>query len=179
MRIREELYYAPNIKFSELDKTGRQLPDQFEKRIRGYYLEPAIKLAKAGYAFASGVLLVTCIDALARAQTENQKVGDRFKAWCEKELPSFREKNLSRRFYEDFRNGLVHEARIKNGCEFSLKSESTVQEKGKILSINPLYLGKELSDALACYIKLLKGNDKERKRLSEKVLADFAYEINR
>ncbi len=43
-------------------------------------------------------------------------------------LTSFASDELAARFYDDFRNGLVHEAKIKQGGQFSLELQSTVQE---------------------------------------------------
>ena len=179
MRIREHLYFAPDVKFSELDISGDILPDQFEKRIRGYYIDPAIEAAKAGHAFASGLVWVACIDALAYFQARgSKKGGDRFRIWCEAHLPSFNDDEMSRRFYKDFRNGLVHNARIKNGGEFTLESDCTVEVRESILSINPLHLAKEVSDALNRYIALLKADDDARARFLDRICSDFEYELN-
>jgi hypothetical protein len=95
--------------------------------MNGFYLEPAARCAADRHAFAAGVLLVTCIDALARMRFNNPKVGDRIKRFAREELRSFSASGLATRFYEDFRNGLVHEARIKNGGQFSLDIGSTVE----------------------------------------------------
>jgi len=179
MRIKDELYFAPGIRFAKLDSSGDNLPDQFSKRIVGYYLEPAIQLAKSDHAFASGVLLVTCIDALARYSTGKENVGDRIKEWCQQELPSFNDENTSERFYCDFRNGLVHEARIKNGGEFTLQSNRAVQTKGPILCINPSYLYEEVSQALNRFIELLKADDDKRKKLAEKITSEFKFELTK
>jgi hypothetical protein len=178
MLIKEELYYAPDIRFADLDLSGNLLPDQFKTRIHGYYLLPAAQACEAGHAFAAGALLVSCIDALARIRSGNKAVGPRFRNWCEQELPSFRGNQISIRFYDDFRNGLIHEARIKNGGEFTLESNSTVERKDHILSINPLCLLKEVSVALDRYVALLKQNGNERNSFLQKIVSDFAYELN-
>lgn len=177
MIIKNELYFAPGVKFAELDTSGNILPDQFQKRIYGYYLEPARKAAEANDAFASGVLLVSCIDALAYFQTGSYEVGERFKNWCQC-LPSFNELETRERFYLDFRNGLVHNARIKNGGEFTLESKSTVEVRGQILSINPLHLCKEVSGALDRYVKDLKANRSMRTQFIGMIVSDFSYELN-
>jgi hypothetical protein len=46
MKLGDILYFAPNVKFSDLDLSGVKLPDQFEARIRGFYLGPAKSLAQ-------------------------------------------------------------------------------------------------------------------------------------
>ena len=53
------------------------MPDQFERRVRSFYLEPAIVCAEAGFGFAAGVLLLACIDALARIKMGRDDVGGR------------------------------------------------------------------------------------------------------
>ena len=178
MRIREHLYFAPDVKFSELDMSGDILPDQFKKRIRGYYIDPAIKAAEAGHAFASGLLLVACIDALAYFETGSEQVSERFRQWCKMHLASFNDDEMSWRLYKDFRNGLVHNARINNGGEFTLESDCTVEVEESILSINPLRLAEEVSDALNRYIERLKADDGERACFLARIRSDFKYELN-
>lgn len=177
MRVGKELFFAPKIRFSDLDFSGEKLPEQFYQRILGYYIQPALDSAKKGYAFASGLLIVSCIDALARIQTGG-KVRKRFKNWVKENINSFNNYKTREIFFENFRNGLVHEARIKNGGEFSLEIKKTVENKGQILLVNPKLLAKEVLDALKNYISLLKENDNIRKEFLEKIKTDFEYEIN-
>lgn len=95
--IKNELFYAPNVRFADLDLLGNSLPDQSEARLRGYYLVPAIEACKSGHAFAAGLILVSCIDAVARTRSGNAKVGCRFRTWCHQELPSFGDHEISNR----------------------------------------------------------------------------------
>lgn len=178
MRIGDKLYFAPGITFSDVDKSGEQLPDQFEKRIRDYYLKPAIESAESGHAFASGVILVSCIDALAYFYTGIRDVEIRFHDWCIEFLPSFNSEKNASSFYQDFRNGLVHNARIKNGGEFTLEIDCTVKSQGPIISINPLYLASEIGEALSRYIDYLKSNPRVKNKFVELILIDFKYELS-
>src|SRR6266481_5371770 len=73
-RIADQLYFAPNVRFADLDWTGVRLPTQFHQRMSGFYLKPAIVLAEAEHAFASGVLVVCAIDALALFTTGSSAV---------------------------------------------------------------------------------------------------------
>ena len=66
MKLGDVLYFAPGIRFDQVDLGGPRLPEQFRQRVRGFYIAPAEKCAEMDYAFAAGVLLVSCIDALAR-----------------------------------------------------------------------------------------------------------------
>ena len=177
MRIGDKLYFAPGITFSDVDTSGEHLPDQFEKRMREYYLKPAIECAKLGYAFASGVILVSCIDALAYFYTGRTDVGIRFRNWCLEFLPSFKNEKNADYFYQDFRNGLVHNARIKKGGEFTLEIDCTMKSQGSITSINPLYLASEIEEALSKYINYLQSNPKAKDKFIKLILKDFEYEL--
>ena len=178
MRIREHLYFAPGIKFSNIDTTGTTIAEQVCSRIQGFYLQPVHLLIEGGHAFAAGVMLVVAIDALARLETGNARVGDRFRYWCTAHLPSCTDTTISKRFYEAFRNGLVHEARIKDGGEFSLEIERTFKEIGKILSCNPKYLLGEVETALSAYRIALEEDVAQLEAVRGRILNDFAYELN-
>ena len=177
MRIREHLYFAPGVKFADVDIDGRTLADQVAHRVRSFYLQPACALVDAGHAFASGVMIVVAIDALARLQTGRADVGGRFRDWCTANLPSC-DAAISRRFYEAFRNGLVHEARIKDGCEFSLEARETFVKIGDILSCNPALLLGEVEAALDAYVRTLEANAAELESLRCRIRQDFGYELS-
>jgi hypothetical protein len=170
--------FAPRVPFDEVDLFGDLLPEQFEERIRGFYLTPARVVTEAGSTFAAGLLLVASIDALARLTRPEPEVGIRFVRWMTSELPGFGDENLSRRFYREFRNGLVHECRIKNGGKFALVSErETVRILNGVLIVNVRCLFEEVDDALRKYIELLRQNLNERNRLSTLLLKEFEYEF--
>src|SRR5262245_34518473 len=117
-RIADELYFAPGIRFADLDLSGNRLPSQFQCRIAGFYLKPAIDLARSKHAFAAGVLVVCAMDALALLATGSSSVTGRIKSLCQR-IPGLDSPEMADIFCESFRNGLVHQARIKNGSEFS------------------------------------------------------------
>lgn len=182
MRIRDVVYFAPDVRFDEVDLDSPKLPEQFRSRMLGFYIEPAEVCAgnANGYAFASGVLLVTCIDALARFRYgEDLGVEERFRKFATEELPSFSNGNgdLAYWFWERFRNGLVHQAELKDGAQFSLQITATVVSLNGFLLVNPVYLAEEVRAALDAYVDLLKREDGERQRfrdlLSKDLEADF------
>lgn len=177
MRIREHLYFAPGITFSNVDTSGIALAQQISSRFQGFYLKPVRLLVEGDHAFASGVLLVAAIDALARLETGNHKVGERFQSWCTAHLPSCKD-TITNRFYELFRNGLVHEARIKDGGEFSLEIQNTFQESGLILSCNPKRLLAEVESALVAYIRTLEVDPEKLEVVRGRILKDFTYEFS-
>lgn len=176
MKIGHFLYFAPGIKFGEADLNGPKLPEQLERRIDEFYIEPAVECASRGHAFAAGVLLVNCIDALARFRY-GDGVGERFRKFTREELCSFKDDQFTKRFYREFRNGLVHECRLKNGGQFSLETGMTVQQAGGILLVNPRYLAMEVRAALRTYIDLLERDQVERARLADILKKDFAEDL--
>src|SRR5947209_7718539 len=177
MRVGDILYFAPGIRFGQVDLKSPGLPDQYRQRMNGFYVEPAEGCAAHGHAFAAGVLLVSCIDALARARFNNPNVGDRIKRFAREELQSFSKGGLATRFYEDFRNGLVHEARIKNGGQFSLEIGSTVEQLRGVLLINPARLGVEVRSAINGYAALLERDAAARQRLARALARDHARDF--
>ena len=95
----------------------------------------------------------------------------------QQELESFPDEEISRRFYTDFRNGLVHEARIKNGGEFSLEQATTIFFEHSIMRVNPIYLHQEVYSALARFIELLAEDADIRKVFVSTLKQEFAYEL--
>lgn len=128
MLIDKILFFSPTIKFEDIEiESQENFPAQFKKRIEGFYLEPIKLLNKESNAFAAGVLLVSCIDALSRYDSKYAKLDTdqkRISQWVQEKLPSF-EDGYNSRFYYDFRNGLVHEARIKKAGSFSYEIDKT------------------------------------------------------
>jgi len=135
MQIGDVSYFAPNIPFEALDVSGDQLPDQILARFEGYYLQPADLCIQTDHAFAAGLLAVACIDAASHfahgANRAKRLVGRDFKTYARTRLSSFRKPNDAALLYDEYRNGLVHEARLKNGCQFSLNIGNTLNTTGQ------------------------------------------------
>lgn len=176
MRVNDLVYFAPGIRFDEVDISGPGLPKQFRQRIVELYLDPADSCAARGQGFAAGVLVLSCIDALARFQFGGG-VGQRNKAFLGREVKSFSERGDATALYEDFRNGLVHEARIKKGGQFSLETDQTVLSMEGRMIVNPARLIAEVRIALDAYIALLETVQAERSKLSAILKADYATDL--
>lgn len=183
MDINGILHFAPSIPFRDVDWEGDELPEQFWQRIEGFYLEPAECCIQSGFAFAAGLLLVSCIDSLARLKYRRFDRGDvsgRFNDFLKNELSSvFATANLRQRFYDEVRNGLVHEARLKNGAQFTLHStvEKAVTESADILLVNPEHLLVQVRNSLTTYVRLLQENEHERRLLSASLMLDLEKDI--
>lgn len=164
MRIGDLLYFAPGIRFNQVDLHGPGLPQQFQQRIEGLYIRPVEECVACHHAFAAGLLLVSCIDALARLRFGNG-VEKRFTKFAREQLASFITDDLASRFYLEFRNGLVHEARLKEGGQFSLETSVTVEKVNGLLLINPRLLAREVQSALETYVTLLKADSSKLQAL--------------
>lgn len=176
MRIDDLLYFAPGIRFDEVDFSGRDLPEQFRERLEGFYLRPASLCADAGAAFAAGVLVLACIDALARIQIGGA-VGERFIKFAAAELPSFNLQERAARLYFEYRNGLIHEARIKKGAQFTLQFDTTLTDLDGVLIINPRSLLHELREALLRFVAHLQSNSEATDSLIAVLRSDHAEDF--
>ena len=165
MRIGEYLYFSKNIKFKDIDLHNKSsLIDAYEDRLKTFYFTPIDKLNKDNHPFASGVLCVTTIDFLSAISTCNPKVGNRFEKWLINNIPVFEKKDThynksyAKRFYEEFRNGLVHEGHIKRGGQFSYDI-NFVELEGSIMIINPEKLVQFIEEAFSRYLEDIKKDD--------------------
>ena len=115
-----------------------------------------------------------CIDALSFLQKPgNVKNGKRFKDFARNELKSFSDEEITKRFYEDFRCGLVHEARLKNGAQFILETSQTITYEDPHFCINPLHLAEEVRAAIESYVKKLEADKEERMALAARIREEF------
>jgi len=87
--------------------------------------------------FAAGVLLVSALDALARLLTGISGVGERFTSAAE-EIGV--DPLSSQQFYDFYRNGLLHEARIKLGACFDQDATGLLQKINREILVNPCVL---------------------------------------
>jgi hypothetical protein len=178
VNINDVLYFAPGIPYNKVDWGTKELPDQFCCRIEGFYLDPATYCLKAKHAFAAGLLLVGCIDSMSRLKYRDDSVERRFTKFLKSDLHAFKNNEMAQRFYKEIRNGLVHEARLKNGAQFTLDStEETVVDRGDILLVNPKLLLTEVRNALSAYVEVLKVNSHELKLLSSSLTLDLEKDI--
>jgi hypothetical protein len=116
------------------------------------------------------------VDALARYDPRCMTPDTRYTDWLARELPSFSNPVHAKRLYDDFRCGLVHEARIKNGSEFSNAFDETVHLEDGVMVVNPLYFHTELVQALASFNDYL-SESIAFKTFGSRIAADFHHEI--
>jgi len=174
-RVAEQLYFAPSVRFADLDWAER-LPTQLQQRIAGFYLNPAIKLAKTRHVFASGILAVCAMDALALFMTGSTS-NARITAFCRKYIPELAAGHGVEMFCDHFRNGLVHEARVKDGSEFSLDINHIAEVRHNYLVVNPLLLSMRVGDVLKDYVVALYHDPAAKIALAKKLKRTFRYEL--
>jgi len=104
-------------------------------------------------------LCVTTIDFLARITIRADNVGERIERWLRKCITEFnqmdsnnRSRTRARRFYEEFRNGLVHEGRIKNCGQFSNNFSELIHMEDKIMVINSVLLLEAIKTSFETYM---------------------------
>jgi len=126
-------------------------------------------------AFASGLLVVCAMDALAIYIQGTSD--DRVSAICRK-IPELASDENAYIFCECFRNGLVHQGKVKNGCEFSIDSESVANRLGKRLVVNPKLLAEAVLKLLDDYVKYLNRNPRMKKAFTRNIEGTFHFELN-
>lgn len=182
MRLGDFVYFAPGLPFSKIDLSPAQLGLQWEQRIEGFYLLPAEYCARQGFAFAAGLLALCAVDALARYHYypkragARRNVGDEFTHFVQGELSSFKSDRLAHALYDSFRNGVVHEARVKAGAQFALEQHETVDDLG-VISVNPLGLISEVRGALKAYSVLVAGDAHAYEGFLDALRCDFMEEL--
>jgi hypothetical protein len=72
MRIGDVLYFAPKIRFAELDFNDvPALVRAFQSRVEGFYLDPAARALAAGDGFAGGLVCCAAIELIAKISANN------------------------------------------------------------------------------------------------------------
>lgn len=173
------LYFSPKHKFINLDWNDKEkLTDAFKDRVGGFYLHPAKILNERQYAFAVGTLCTTIIDFLARIEFGLDKTGERIKKWLLKYIPECFNDNLAERFYREFRNGLVHEGRIKRCGQFSYDhKEELIHLIDDVLIINPNLLLGKIIKAFDSYLKEVKTDEFKFQQLRCALIRDFQEDV--
>jgi hypothetical protein len=182
VRIGDDLFFAPDVRFPDVRLDDPILVDQLERRVDGFYFEPALLCVEHKFAFGAGLLIVSAIDFLAglhhsAGSLENRGVGNDFRRFVRDYVPSLGTGTLPQRFFDEFRNGLSHEARIKNAGEFSLNWSQTVRVEGGRLCINPRYLLEEAKAGLGKRLGELRSSDIARRELADRLREQFSSEF--
>ena len=181
MRIGEHIFFAPGVRFSDLDLDGPHLTDQYRTRMEGYYLRPADRCVAAGHGFAAGLLAVVAIDAMSRLYFGPNRgrrfVNRDFRTFTCRLLPSFSSQEYADILYEKYRNGLVHEGRLKDGCQFELNRSMTLDNSGPVPVIDPARLLQEVREALNRLVDDISASEPFRREFARLLKNEFTYEL--
>src|SRR5687768_13865473 len=89
MKIEDELFFSPKVRFRDLDLDNRESTiASLADRIFGFYIDPSILLGSAGSQFASGLLVCAAIDFVGRYAVGGA-VGARFSTWLATSVAAF------------------------------------------------------------------------------------------
>lgn len=206
MQIGNELYFAPDFSFLRLGNFSNEpeVLEAFKARVEHWYLMPAERLVERGDAFACGLICCATIDFLSRYAYSEPYDSERIPKWlsdnvpeefkqadksgkthCSKRAPTPKPyATLAERFYYEFRNGLVHEGRIKSLGQFSLEPkyqdkivDFVDHEKHQAMVINPQQLLKAIRAAFDVYCQQLESVRETRTDLLKQLQEDFKEEI--
>ncbi len=171
------LQFAPGIPFHVLDFRSGKLADQFEARIDGFYISPALALEAGRFDFAAGLLAVCAADALGGIFTGASGTRGRMIGFFQT-IPGLEKKNYAELFCDHFRNGLVHEARVKNGGKFSTNHPEAAVPFGGSLEVNPYALAVSVRETLRIQCALARKNTADLKALGGAIKRRFEDDIN-
>lgn len=185
MRIGDDLYFSPIYKFKDLDFYKKDtLIDAFRDRVNGFYLKPAKFLNDYNHWFGAGLLCVSTIDFLAKIVIGGG-VGSRIETWLSVNIPVFasvdpnnKSQTLAARFCDEFRNGLVHEGRIKNCGQFSNKVNKIFEIKNNVIFVHPQHLINAIDSAFQKYIRDLKSNEVIFSKFKKRLQIDFKSDVD-
>lgn len=171
-RIGNELYFSPVFRFSDLDVGDREkLVEALRDRLMGFYLAPASRLVDTGDAFAAGLLCCAAVGFVALCAGD-----DHPEIWLCKNIGEFRgDKKLANRFWKCFRDGLVHEGRVRAFGQFSLEFPHLLNIDGPALVVNPRMLLEAIQKAFHGYFENLDAT--QSARLIRRLQRYFGAEI--
>lgn len=189
MRNKDGIYFSPNYRFLNLRWNDREnLLCAFKDRIYGFYFSPAAQLNQNKHAFASGMICLSLIDLFSKLQNDTSGVRKRYVPWLETNIKDFNSTNpdnqsetLAKRFYDEFRNCLIHECRIKNAGQFSYIYPRIIHlmtdSNRHIMIINPKFLLFALEKSFENYISVIESNNEEflkfRQIIKDNFFTDF------
>ena len=189
MRDKDGIYFSPNYQFLNLKwNNPENLICAFEDRIKSFYFDPAEQLNKNNHAFASGIICLSLIDLFANLQNGNFGVRRRYVPWLENNIVDFNSpdpdklsQTLAKRFYDEFRNCLIHECRIKNAGQFSYNYSGVIHlmrdYNRHIMIINPKLLLYSLKTSFEKYIYSIRENPAEYQKFEDILKSNFSVDF--
>jgi hypothetical protein len=139
--------------------------------VEGFYLQPAARSLERNDAFAGGLVCCAAVEFIARVPS-NRHPSD----WLKTNIADFRtDEKLAGRFWEDFRDGLAHEGRVKSFGQFSLELPQMLTPIGSLLIVNPRLLLVAVQTAFQRYCEQM--HDKQAAFLATRLRRYFDAEV--
>lgn len=189
MRLEDELYFSSKYRWFEVDINSKEiLAAQFKERITEFYIEPASQIIssnKRSNSFAAGLLLFAALEAIGRYRIGRKGYQNRVNPLIEsstefQNINKVEEKDLVLRHIGDsFRNGLAHEGRVKNSCQFVARgNDDLFLCNDEILIINCEVLVSFVENILDEFFAELLSDDQTFDRFKSLFCHDFKDELN-
>lgn len=183
MKIGKRLHFSQNYSYLKVNWDEREcLIKAFKDRVETFYIQPAELLSKNELGFAVGILCITTIDFLSKFKFDD---GKRLVKWIKEYIDDFNQPNpdnsnqtYADRFYDEFRDGLIHEGRIKNAGQFSYECQEIVKVKEGVMEVNPKKLLSVIKNFFSNFITQIKEDDEKFLQFENSLKNDFAKEID-
>ncbi len=143
-------------------------------------MNPSKILDGHNQAFATGVLLMTTIDAITYYSISGS---DRIKDFIRQTdevslLDEQDQKKVAKGFDDYFRNGLIHEGRIKNCGQFSYDYNWLFNFEKNFIVFNPNILLNETDNYFRKYLRKLESDNAHYSVFISKLKRQFENDIN-
>lgn len=181
MRINDVVYFSPDLRIVDVDFNDRpRILNAIQSRIEEYYLAPARMLNANNMAFAAGVMLLSAIDAIAYYSIPRNKSNSRIEALISQldgvgRFPN--PQSISSKICLNFRNGLIHEGRVKNGCQFAYNYPELLWQEHDFLILNPALLFQSISEYFEGFMNVLRRDLASYEQFSERLQRQFLNEV--
>lgn len=191
MRFEDEIYFSRNYEWTSINVLDPEdLVVKFEDRVTTIYLEQARKLIKdeknSFYnSFAAGIILFCTIEWLGTFLTSKSGFKNKLNVFLQQSsyFTAFDKKEqdtITKTIVECFRNGIVHNGRVKEACQFDIffdKKLFVVNNGLLIINTEPLY--DLVANVLLEYVKLLKKDQGERDEFVNIFKKEFKSELTK
>jgi len=182
MKIGDHVFFAPGILFTRLDLSSPRIVQQFEARMEGYYSSPVRLLAKHRHDFGAAILLASCMDALGRyssqaPQSWRNHQRKKYVNWIQSAIRSLSNGPSAEDFYENFRCGLVHEARAKTAGELRRDIKVAVVVDRGVMALNAVRLAIEVKQSLTNFCHKMINDPPALAAFQACLQIDFALEL--
>lgn len=189
MQFEDEIYFSKNFEWKSVDiNDGIDLANKYNDRIRTLYMDQAnLLLSKDEFynSFTAGIILFAVIDCLGTFLTTKKGFKNKLDEFL-KESEEFNKLNkvdgivISKMITKCFRNGIIHNSRVKESCQFDYNFDNKLFVLHEdILIINTKHLFELVSVVLNSYIDRVITNEVEMSVFKKTFAIEFESEIKR